>query len=180
MTTDTTKKTPDISATVDEVKNILTIDVKGLGQLALSMDTMSESNRRYATLHGMKQRIIDAAAKSKGATLQEKFDSMEVLVNHYMSGAQEWSIARASGGTKSSGGIVLRALANVRGESPAQTLIIVDKICAKRSITRSQYYAKIKTDSSVAAEILRLESLVATDIDADDLMAEMDEIDGDE
>lgn len=75
---------------------------------------MSKANMQRAAIHGMIQRISDAAAISrnpetgKPATAQEKFDRMAQLVTHYESGTSEWSRVGQGGGNR--GGYLFRAL----------------------------------------------------------------------
>lgn len=75
--------------------------VKGAGNLILNTREVSEANRNRAMLHGMVQRISDAAAMARdsktgaSATPQEKFEAMRRLVEHYQSGSGEWSPARS-------------------------------------------------------------------------------------
>lgn len=78
--------------------------VKGAGTLVLDTRKLSEGNKLRAMLHGMVQRVSDAAAMARdsktgaSATPQEKFEAMSKLVEHYASGAEEWSPARSTEG----------------------------------------------------------------------------------
>lgn len=78
--------------------------VKGAGALALDLSKVSEANRQRAALHGLVQRVSDAAAMQRdsktgaSATPQEKFEAMRRLVEHYESGSGEWSPARETQG----------------------------------------------------------------------------------
>lgn len=75
--------------------------VKGAGTLVLDTRKLSEGNKLRAMLHGMVQRVSDAAAMARdsktgaSATPQEKFEAMSRLVEHYASGSGEWSPARS-------------------------------------------------------------------------------------
>lgn len=71
--------------------------VKGAGTIVLDMAKLSDKIARRAAIHGMIQRVSDAAAiprdtkTGKSATPQEKFDAMAELVEHYISGTTEWN-----------------------------------------------------------------------------------------
>lgn len=83
-------------------------NVLGVGALTLDMTKLNQCVLDRASIHGMIQRISDAAAISrnpetgKPATAQEKYDAMARLVNHYESGSAEWRIAGGGGIARSS------------------------------------------------------------------------------
>lgn len=95
---------------------VITWSVKDAGTLALHLDMVHTSNMLRAAIHGFVQRISDAAAiardseTGKSATPAEKFQAMKRLVDHYASGAAEWSLVREGGGTRATSGTgLLRA-----------------------------------------------------------------------
>ena len=83
---------------------LVRFSVKGAGELTLDVAKVHAANRARAEMHGFVQRISDAAAMARdsktgaSATPQQKFDAMQRLVEHYMSGAEEWSPARSVDG----------------------------------------------------------------------------------
>lgn len=83
---------------------LVRFSVKGAGELVLDTAKVHELNRERAQLHGFVQRISDAAAMARdsktgaSATPQQKFDAMQRLVEHYQSGSEAWSPARAADG----------------------------------------------------------------------------------
>jgi len=52
----------------------------------------SEENAVYAMLHGFSKRCEDVCAQSAGATIDEKLDGLQGLVDHYESGAESWTL----------------------------------------------------------------------------------------
>lgn len=105
---------------------IIVFTVRDVGELRLDLAMISEEVRARAMLHGLCQRIADAAALSrstetgKPASAQDKHDAMKRLVDHYNSGTAEWNIARAAGGGGGSDGYLLQALFQLypdRGEA---------------------------------------------------------------
>lgn len=103
----------------------ITFNVLGVGSLTLDTTNLSNECRNRAMIHGMIQRISDAAAISRDtetgqpATAQEKFDAMKRLVDHYESGTAEWSRVAAAGEGKS-GGLLARALVKITGKPMAE------------------------------------------------------------
>lgn len=104
----------------DKAKNELRFNVLKASEtggsltLVLSLDKVSASNRAEAVIMGFKQRIGDAAAipfnqrLKRYATPREKYDAMLRLVEHYNSGAEEWSPRRqATGGGVSGAELML-------------------------------------------------------------------------
>lgn len=80
---------------------LVRFSVKGAGELVLDVAKIHTANRARAEMHGFVQRISDAAAMARdsktgaSATPQEKFAAMKRLVEHYGSGAEEWSPQRS-------------------------------------------------------------------------------------
>jgi hypothetical protein len=74
----------------------LTFMVQDAGNVVLDMDKLSDAVKRRATVHGMIQRISDAAALSrdsvtgKSASAADKLAAMRELVEHYSTGTAEW------------------------------------------------------------------------------------------
>ena len=81
--------------------------------LAVHLDRLSQANQRYAALHGIKQRVGDAAALSRDtetglpATESAKFEAMRRVADHLQSGSEEWDL-RTAGEPK--GGMLFTAL----------------------------------------------------------------------
>lgn len=84
---------------------LITFKVVGAGQTTLNLSLVSQSNRDKAMIHGIIQRVSDAAALSREivngveqkATPANKLAAMEELVQHYASGTEEWSRKRVGG-----------------------------------------------------------------------------------
>jgi len=110
--------THSISPSGDE----LAFDVLGVGVLRFDLTAVHGDIRHHAFVHGMIQRISDAAAISRDpetgepATAQDKFDAMQRLVAHYESGTPEWS-RRAAPGEGNKGGLLFKALCIMSAET---------------------------------------------------------------
>lgn len=87
--------------------------VKDAGVITLEMARLNSAIIDHAAVHGMVQRISDAAAISRdpkngqAATPEEKFEAMQKLVEYYHSGTGEWSRVREAG---PKGGFLFEAL----------------------------------------------------------------------
>lgn len=93
----------------------ITFHVLGAGSILMKMDKLANEVIERAAVHGMIQRISDAAAISrdpetgKPASAQDKFDAMSRLVAHYESGTAEWS-RKPVAGEREKGGLLFKAL----------------------------------------------------------------------
>lgn len=105
---------------------VITFNVLGAGTFALDMAKISDTVRDRAAVHGMVQRISDAAALSRtdkegniipaAELAQAKYEAMIALRDHYESGTAEWSRV-ATAGPK--GGYLFEALCRVYGHKLA-------------------------------------------------------------
>lgn len=155
--------------------------VKGAGNLVLDTRKLSEQNRLKAMLHGMVQRVSDAAAMARdpktgaSATAQEKFEAMKKLVEHYQSGSGEWSPARVIGErvlrVNPQVEVLIRAL---RIHSPSKDQETVEKFV--KGLTQAQVSAlvvseQLKEAVELAREELReKERASAAGVDAQELL----------
>jgi len=167
-----------INTTINAAENTITFDVRGAGSVTLNMAKLSEANLAYAALHGMKQRVSDAAAISRNpdngqpATPQDKLDAMAALVAHYESGGDEWSVRKATGGagTKPSG-LTLRALAQVQGLPLAEMRARVDGLAERKGLTPAAVLRELAKAPAVARVIAEMKATSAPD--ADGLLGEL-------
>lgn len=166
-----------VTTTIDEVTNRLTFEVRGAGTLTLNLATVSQANRDYAALHGFKQRIADAAAIPRdedgvAASPLEKYEAMAALIEHYESGAEGWTRARAAGagGGRDTSGLTLRAMARVWPERDPEELVA--GIMAKRGIDRKAALGVFAKSDKVLAAIAEIKA-AASSVDADDLLDEI-------
>lgn len=156
--------------------------VKGAGTLTLDTAAISEANRTRAMLHGMVQRISDAAAISrdsetgKSASPQEKYDSMASLVDHYLTGTDEWSLKREStAGRQSTTGLsgvsLLRAALAIQKPSlsPEKILEWTKKLTQKEvlALLASKELKEAVELARADAETRALEGL---DVNAEELL----------
>ncbi len=166
-----------ISTRVDE--NGVVFSVTGVGELSLPFGELSDAVKHRAMIHGLIQRVSDAAALSRNtetgqsATPQDKYNAMRDIVEHYRTGTTEWSVKRASGtGETRENGITLRALAAVQGADVATMRERVERLAEKQGVTTRAILAKIATQPAVAAKIAELRAQTVA-VDADAMLAEL-------
>ena len=178
-----------ITTQLDESGRI-TFTVKGAGganehgqptdaQLVLDPAQVAESVRRRAMIHGFIQRVSDKAAISRNtengqpATPQEKFEAMKGLVDHFMSGSEEWAPTRSGGAGRKPGGldiIVLQAVAEVTGKDVAAVRGMVEAGAKAKAITQVQFLAALGSSSKVAPVVERMRAEAVADLDGDELL----------
>lgn len=172
-----TKKGATVGTVIDG--GVLTINVEGFDPLVMDVSKIAAVNNERATMHGWKQRIVDASAIGKdletglSATPAEKYAAMKTLVDHYMGGSFEWSPGRTEGSKRDEGGITLRALAAVQGVDNETMRARVIAACEKRGITPKTYYAIVATSPDVANKIAEIRAAAVKPGAADDLMLEL-------
>lgn len=104
--------------------------VKDAGTLELDIQKIHPNNYERAAVHGLVQRVSDAAAMArdtktgKPATPQEKYEAMKRLVEWYNSGAEGWSPQRAEGKEREQSGVgdLRQALEEMYPEKPAERI----------------------------------------------------------
>jgi hypothetical protein len=151
--------------------------VIGAGTTTLKLENVSQSNKDRALVHGFIQRISDAAALSRNpsngqpATPAEKLAAMQELVEHYMSGTDEWTRKRSGGGGAQDSGLLLEALTRMY---PAKSREQLNAWLKARS---AQERAGLMAEERVKATIDQIRAERAPkDVDAGALLAGLDEV----
>ena len=90
--------------------------VAGCGEIRLDMTQLNSAIIERAQVHGLTQRVQDAAAiardteTGKSATPQAKYDAMRELVDHYLSGTSEWALKRSAPGVSADASLLRMCL----------------------------------------------------------------------
>lgn len=153
--------------------NQITFNVLGIGDMVLNVGKLNSAIIQKAAMHGLVQRISDAAAISRNpdtgapATPQEKFDAMSKLVAHYESGTSEWTRVRAAGEGQS-GGLLFRALCIMSAETKSP-----DEIKTWMSTKTKAQLAALRATERVATIIATLRP-ASIEVDANALMNELE------
>jgi len=120
-----TKKARVITTRIDN--GVVTFTVAGAGDTMLDLGALSEATRHRAMVHGMIQRVSDAAAMSrndetgKPASPADKLAAMARLVDHYNSGTDQWTMVREGGGGGNEGGLLGQVLMRAYGAKAGET-----------------------------------------------------------
>ena len=166
---------------VSKGETTIKIVVTGVGELVLDTAKCHPDIIRHAAIHGLTQRIIDAAAlerdKTTGAsaTPEDKFAAMKALVDHYNSGSAEWGLrTRADGGASRESSLTIRALAAVKGKPEAAIREFVDTKAAAMGIKPRELLAKLATNAEVAAKMAELRAANGPEVDVDSMLDELE------
>lgn len=110
----TTKNIPTIDATIDGGNGILTLAFSNGETLTLRAGELSPDIQQQAKLHGLKQKLVDAAAISRNpdtgrsATVEDKFAAVKEVYDRLLSG--QWNKVREGGPGGGNGGLLFAAL----------------------------------------------------------------------
>lgn len=121
--TNDTKRTPAVTAEINGTRLIFTGD--NGRELAVSIEQLDDAIRAQAMMHGLKQKIGDAAAISRNpdtgrsATTDDKFDAMAEVLNRLLAG--QWNKTREAGEGSGAGGLLFKALCRIKADkTPAE------------------------------------------------------------
>ncbi len=153
--------------------------VVGCPTLTLELAACSQEILDRARVHGFMARVVDAAALSKGATPQEKWEAMKAIVDHYNGGATEWRLTATGerGGRTSD---TLAAMQTVYGCDGEHAKRMVANLMAKRGVDEKAALGIIGSADKIAAEIARIiaeraaRKAEGANVDADELLGEME------
>jgi hypothetical protein len=126
--------------------------------LELDLGRLSDKVQVRAMLHGMIQRISDAAALGKGASAADKAQAMQRLIEHYSTGTEEWGVRReggAGGGGRSS--IVYAAIAEVHGIGIEDAKARVASLAERKGVKVADMLRTLAAADKVAEVVRRIE-----------------------
>lgn len=166
-----TKRNATISATVTD--GTLALTFANGETLTLRAEALNTDIQQQAMLHGLKQKLVDAAAISRNpetgraASVEDKFQAVKVVYERLLAGA--WNATREGGGI--TGGLLLQALVRMyAGRKTPDELkaFLADKTDAeKTALRKNPRVAQIIED-------IRAETGKAASIDTDELLGELD------
>lgn len=171
------KTTPAIDANItrlDTGNPCLTLTFSNGQELRIAADMISVAIAQQAMMHGLKQKLVDAAAISRdpetgrAATIETKYAAIREVYDRLLSG--EWN-KRREGGAGASGGLLFRALVRMYDgkKTPDDIREFLDgKTDAEK--------AQLRKNPRVAAMIeeIRAESAKDDNADTEDLLAGLD------
>lgn len=151
-------KVPDIAG---EIKgSVLTLTFKDGRKLTLDGEKLPREIQIAAMMHGLKQKTVDAAAiardttTGRSASLQDKFDAVEEIVNRLTGENPTWNKIREGGTAAPGSNLLVRALMELSGKDRAQTLAFLE---AKSK----EQVAALRKNEKVATIIARLQAEAA-------------------
>jgi hypothetical protein len=164
MTTATTQQQQrDIQAKIEN--NQLTISCSNGKQLIIQSVDFNPDIVAIATLHGFKQKIVDAAAMSSGATIDEKWNAMAEVFNRLRDG--EWNKRRESGEPR--GGLLFNALCLAYPtRKPEEVRVFLD------GKSRKEQNAMLE-NSRIRPHVDAIRAEMSKNIESDDLLSELED-----
>ena len=164
------KRTPAITATSDDYGILLAFS-NGTG-LHLKISELSGEIQHHAMLHGLKQKLVDAAAISRNpdtgrsATIDDKYNAVREVYDRLLGG--NWNKGRGDGSSSGNGGLLFRALCQMYpNKTPEALRAFLD------GKTKSEC-AALRATPKIAAIIDTLRA-PSGDVDTDGLLAELGE-----
>lgn len=172
-TNTTTTRTPAVSATIDGTA--LTLTFANGQRMELDTDRLSPEIRAAALIHGLKQKLVDAAAISRNtdtgasATAEDKFLAVKEVFDRITAADGTWNAVRGTGEAQSAGGMLLRALVRLQG---AKTAGEIEAIKGKLASWDAKQKAAVRANPKVAAILAEMaaESAAGAGIDTDALL----------
>lgn len=141
--------------------------------ISIDLAALTPEIRHQLMLHGLKQKIVDAAAiprctdTGRAASDADKIDAMRAVAERLMAG--EWNATREGGGA--TGGLLLRALIELYPAKSRESL--VDYLGGKSDKEKAALRASPKIAPII--DRLKAEAGRAGGIDADDLLGELED-----
>ena len=180
------KENSVVTTSYDAEAQAISYTVIGHPTLTLKLSMVSEANKARAIVHGFGQRVVDAAAipaeplpatpegreAQKVARAARKHDLIQKVIEHYNSGSEDWSAARAAG-VVGLDRILLGAVCEVLGKDEATVRGLVKLGAEKREVTQGAYLAKLATNADVAKVVDRMRAETAGEMSADEELAGM-------
>lgn len=99
------RKNAVVSVSLND-QNAIVFTVEGEGTVTISPEVLSDEIRNRAMIHGIVQKVSDAAAMGKGATPGDKFAAMQAVAARLLEG--DWS-KRNGDGAGPVQGLIFRA-----------------------------------------------------------------------
>lgn len=165
-----TTRTPAIECTTGDKQ--LTIEFSNGRTIYVRLGELNSTIIEQATLHGLKQKLVDAAALSRNpdtgrsATIDDKYTAVREVYDRLLAG--NWNKGRGDGGSTGNGGLLFRALCQMYpNKTPEALRAFLD------GKTKSEC-AALRATPKIAAIIDTLRA-PSGDIDTDDLLSELGE-----
>ena len=150
----------------------LTLEFANGKEIIITTDSLKNGLLYMAAVHGLKQKLVDAAAISRNpetgwaATVEDKYQAVEAVYHRLLAG--QWNATREGG--SNAGGLLLQALTRMyAGRKTAEEIkaFLAEKTDAeKAALRKNPRVAQIIED-------IRAARGKATNIDTDELLGEL-------
>lgn len=151
-----------------------TFYVEGLAPLILDVAALNTDVTRRALIHGLVQKVSDAAALGKDATPADKHAAMQSVIERLNAG--DWNKRSGDGSDSAPAGIIFRAFYQFAMDRAAKAKKPVPAEEAVRALydskTRSEQLA-IRNIPEVKAIMETMRTAKASSVDVDSLLAEL-------
>jgi len=148
----------------------LTLTFKTGHELSIDINTLSPEIQKQAMLHGLKQKLVDAAAIARNtetgdsATEHDKYMAVKTVFDRITMVNGTWNAIR-EGVEKAQGGVFMRAVMELTGKTKAQLDAMLEKL------TKEQIAALKKNDKIVdIMQRMEREALANKGDKSDDLL----------
>lgn len=164
----TTAQTNKAAITADIVEGKLHLSFSHGEALVLDPSTLSEVIQCDAILHGLKQKLVDAAAiarntdTGRSATIQDKYDAVKEVFDRITSKDGTWNKVRGGEGTGNGTGILVRALMQLKSKTRAEIEAFLEPL-------NKDQKSALRQNPKVAAVIVSLQAQNSK-IDTDSLL----------
>ena len=142
-------------------------------ELAITASQLTNNVMEYAIFHGLKQKLVDAAAISRNpetgraASVEDKYQAVKTVYDRLLAG--QWNATREGGAA--TGGLLLQALCRMyagRKTPDELKVFLAEKSDAEKTALRhNPRVAQIIED-------IRVETGKAASIDTDELLSELE------
>lgn len=175
---DTTTRTPAIEAIVQPDGRMgpngsVAFRFSDGRTMTIQIGDLTSEIQEQALLHGLKQKLVDAAAISRNpdtgrsATIDDKYNAMREVFDRLHSGS--WNKSRGDGTGAGAGGLLFRALCQLYADkTPDAIRAFLDKKDAKEK-------AALRAMPKIAAIIETLRAAKVTDVDTDAMLDELND-----
>lgn len=161
----------DIRAEVNPDTGILALAFSNGQKIQLHVSEMPDAVRAMATLHGFKQKLVDAAAiardpaTGKSATIRQKYEAVKTVYDRLMSG--EWNAERGDG--TSGAGLLFQALCRLYPQKSQ------DELRGWLDGKDAKQQAALRANPKIAEHIraIQAERAAAGGIDTDSMLDEL-------
>lgn len=166
-----TTTTRDIITTIDPENQTMIIKFSNGKEIVVDVPLLSLKIRAMAMMHGLKQKLVDAAAISRNpdtgrtADIDDKYNAVKEVYDRLISG--EWNKKRGEG-AEPRGGLLFAALCRLY---PAKSPDVLREWLGKQD---KKTQAQLRANPKIAAIIDEIRAEGAGNINTDELLSELE------